>query len=100
MVVAPEFAFFALLGAYRVINVTCSFLSSQNSGFKRPIFTYLGSLERRWPVDGSEHNVSFKKNCVLCKLQKNIVERAYHPIFNRYLYFCCVLKLFSEYARL
>jgi hypothetical protein len=28
-------------------------LSTHISGSKRPIFTYLGSLERPWPVDGS-----------------------------------------------
>jgi hypothetical protein len=37
---------------YKVINIIFSFLSSQNSGAKRPIFTYLGSLKRPWPVDG------------------------------------------------
>jgi hypothetical protein len=28
-------------------------LSTHISGSKRSIFTYLGSLERPWPVDGS-----------------------------------------------
>jgi hypothetical protein len=51
----------------RVVNVICSFSSSQNSGSKRPIFTYLGPLERpltcRWFL-------ALNKNYGLKKLQK------------------------------
>jgi hypothetical protein len=46
------------------------FLSSQNSGSKRPIFTYLGLLESPWSVDGNSVILALNKNYGLHKLQK------------------------------
>jgi hypothetical protein len=48
------FPLWILPEGYRVINIICSFSSTQNSGSKRPIFTFLGSLESPWPKDGSK----------------------------------------------
>jgi hypothetical protein len=46
-------------------------LSSQNSSSKRPIFTYLGLLERPWPVDGFSRNLTTDQNYGLDKMQKS-----------------------------
>jgi hypothetical protein len=67
--------------AYRVINVICSFLSSQNSGYKRPIFTYLGDVGKALACRWWSAIKALKKNCGQRKLQETLLKRAYHPIF-------------------
>jgi hypothetical protein len=50
-------------------------LSTHISGSKRPIFTYLGSLERPWSVDGSERIRSPEKDLRPAQIAKNKVEK-------------------------
>jgi hypothetical protein len=37
-----------------IFHFEANSLFTHISGFKRPIFTNLGSLERPWPIDGSQ----------------------------------------------
>jgi hypothetical protein len=68
-----------------IFHFEAIFLSTHISGSKQPIFTYLGSLERPWPVDGSKRNRSPEIDRWPAQIAKNKLKRAYHPIFNRYL---------------
>jgi hypothetical protein len=74
------------LGMY-IFHFEAIFLSTHISGSKRPIFTYLGSLERPWPVDGSERNRSPEKDLWPAQIAKNIVEKG---LVIRFLIVTCV----------
>jgi hypothetical protein len=66
----------------------------ENLGFKQPIFTYLGSLEKSWPIDGSkrmfDHGLGLwpapdpKKQVKIKKMKLSFPFnlRAYYSIFN------------------
>jgi hypothetical protein len=50
-------------------------LSTHISGSKQPIFTYLGSLERPWPVDGFKRMSDPKMGLWPAQVAKNLVEK-------------------------
>jgi hypothetical protein len=60
-------------------------LSTHDSGSKRPIFKNLDSLERPWHVDGSQRNLSPKKELLPVQIAKNIVEKGLSSDFESLL---------------
>jgi hypothetical protein len=58
-----------------IFHFEAIFLSTHISGSKQPIFTYFGSLERPWPVDGSYCMFDPKMGLWPAQVAKNIVEK-------------------------